>query len=129
MSIIDSVKLYFDAWIKRDADVLLAVFADDVIYSECYGPEYHGISQVMRWFTDWNQHGMVLQWDIHRVLESGDELCVEWYFCCEYDGVVDGFNGVSWIEFDEAGKIRNIREYQSKAEHHFPYDLPVGVCK
>lgn len=117
----EKVRAYFFAWLSKDASVLPAIFAVDAVYTECYGPQYFGISQIQRWFADWNLRGSVLQWDIKNVLESGNALCVEWYFRCEYDGVVDEFDGVSWIEFDEQGKIKALREFQSKAEHHFPY--------
>jgi len=120
----DTIENYFSAWLSKDGEVLPMVFADDVIYSECYGPEYRGLNQIQRWFSDWNQRGTVLQWDIKNMIESGSTLCVEWYFRCEFDGCVDGFDGVSWIEFDEAGKIVSLREFQSKPEHHYPYGQP-----
>lgn len=121
MRYIEAIKKYFEAWIAKDESVLPIIFSNKAIYTECYGPRYRGLSQIQRWFADWNRRGTVLQWDIKNTLESGDSLCVEWYFRCEYDGVVDGFDGVSWIEFDEEGKIKALREFQSKAEHHFPY--------
>lgn len=124
MNKIEIIKEYFEAWLTKNASVLCAIFASDITYTECYGPQYQGLSQIQRWFTDWNRRGTVLQWDIRNVLESGNTLCVEWYFCCEYDGVTDGFDGVSWIEFDETGKIVNLREFQSKSEHHYPYGQP-----
>ena len=124
MKYFDTIENYFSAWLSKDGEVLPMVFADDVIYSECYGPEYRGLNQIQRWFSDWNQRGTVLQWDIKNMIESGSTLCVEWYFRCEFDGCVDGFDGVSWIEFDEAGKIVSLREFQSKPEHHYPYGQP-----
>lgn len=120
----ETIEKYFEAWITKDEAVLPIIFSDKVIYTECYGPQYQGVSQIRRWFADWNLRGTVLQWNIKNVLESGNTLCVEWYFRCEYDGVTDGFDGVSWIEFDEAGKIVNLREFQSKSEHHDPYRQP-----
>ena len=121
MDHIDVVDTYFDAWLRRKPDILSDVFADDVIFCECYGPEYRGLKQIQRWFTDWNLRGTVLRWDIKNRLGSGNALCVGWYFQCEYDGVTDGFDGVSWIEFDGEGKIKALREFQSKTEHRFPY--------
>lgn len=117
----EAVEKYFEAWISKDASVLPAIFADKVIYTECDGSQYRGLSQIRCWFADWNRRGTVLRWDIKNMLESGNALCVEWYFRCEYDGVTDGFDGVSWIEFDEQGKVKALREFQSKSEHHFPY--------
>ncbi len=121
MKYLKSIKTYFEAWLSKNGTALSMIFADDVVYSECYGPEYRGLNQIHRWFSDWNLRGTVLQWDIRNVIESGSTLCVEWYFRCEYDGNVDGFDGVSWIEFDDCGKIKALREFQSKAEHCFPY--------
>ena len=115
------IETYFAAWLGKDDAALSLVFADNVIYSECYGPEYHGLDQIQRWFADWNRRGTVLRWDIKNMIECGNTVCVEWFFCCEYDGNTDGFDGVSWIEFNESGKIRALREFQSKAEHCFPY--------
>lgn len=37
------IQKYFKAWLNVDIDVLSDVFSTDIIYSECYGPEYHGI--------------------------------------------------------------------------------------
>ena len=121
MKYLESIKTYFEAWLSKNGTALSMIFADDVVYSECYGPEYRGLNQIQRWFSDWNLRGTVLQWDIRNTIESGSTLCVEWYFRCEYDGNMDGFDGVSWIEFDDCGKIKALREFQSKAEHCFPY--------
>ena len=115
------IRLYFDTWLRKDGKLLSDIFAENVIYSECYGPEYRGLSQILRWFADWNLRGSVICWDIKNIVECRNIVCVEWYFCCEYDGTGDGFDGVSWIEFDEHGKITLLREFQSKAEHVFPY--------
>jgi len=116
------IEQYFSAWLSKDAGSLRDIFAANVIYSECCGPEYRGLNQIERWFADWNLRGTVLQWDIKNVIACSSTACAEWYFCCEYDGVIDSFDGVSWIEFDEHGRICALREFQSKAEHCFPYE-------
>ena len=118
----DVIETYFGTWLSKDGAVLPAIFADDAVYSECYGPEYHGLHQIRCWFADWNLRGTVLRWDIKNMMECGNTLCVEWYFQCEYDGNIDGFDGVSWIEFNESGKIKALREFQFKAKHWYPYE-------
>ncbi len=40
-----------------------------------------------------------MQWDIKRVIVSGNTAIVEWYFECDYEGNVDGFDGVTIAEF------------------------------
>lgn len=37
---------------------------ENIVYSECYGPEYRGISQIVKWFVEWNKRGKVLEWNI-----------------------------------------------------------------
>ena len=36
-------------------------------------------------------------------------------------GLAGSFDGVTVAEFDEAGKILRLSEYESKAEHEYPY--------
>lgn len=115
------VRGYFQAWLEQDLEAVKEVFAENVVYSECYGPEYRGLSQIIRWFTEWNERGRVLEWRIKRVLQENKTLVAEWYFQCQYEGVIDGFDGVSIVDFDDEMKIVKLREFQSKAEHYFPY--------
>lgn len=49
-------------------------------------------------------------------------MIVEWYFKCNYDGRVDGFDGVTIADFDNDMKILKLCEFQSKAEHYYPYE-------
>ncbi|MBQ2770001.1 MAG: nuclear transport factor 2 family protein [Clostridia bacterium] len=115
------VRGYFQAWLEQDLEAVKEIFAENVVYSECYGPEYRGLSQIIRWFTAWNERGRVLEWRIKRVLQENKTLVAEWYFQCQYEGVIDGFDGVSIVDFDDEMKIVKLREFQSKAEHYFPY--------
>lgn len=93
----------------------------EIVYSECYGPEYRGIEQIKRWFSAWNAVGRVLQWRIDEMHRDGDMLVATWFFLCRYDGEVGGFNGVTLARFDEANRIISLREFQSMAEHELPY--------
>lgn len=115
------IAAYFRCWVENDPAALEETFAEEIVYSECFGPEYRGLGQIERWFSDWHQKGKVLEWQIKSFLHEGDRTAVEWYFRCEYNGEIDGFDGVSLMEFNEAGKIVFLKEFQSKAEHEFPY--------
>ena len=68
----------------------------------------------------------MLEWRIKSFLHEENKTAVEWYFRCDYDGEEGGFDGVSLIEFDNAGKIVSLKEFQSKAEHIFPYENGKG---
>jgi len=111
----------FNSWIKKDASAFRASFADDVSYIESWGPAYNGIGQVMAWFEDWNRENRVLVWDIKKFYHVGDTCICEWYFECDCGGNIDGFNGVSVIDFDEGGKIVALREFQAKTPNDYPY--------
>ena len=53
----DVIKNYFQSWLDKNIEPLENIFSDDIIYSECYGPEYHGLPQILKWFSDWNIKG------------------------------------------------------------------------
>ena len=117
----ERIRAWFRAWLDKDASALRDLFAAEALYVESYGPVYRGIGQILRWFEDWNRRGTVLQWDIRSFAAVERTAFVEWYFCCEYDGEVGGFDGVTIARFDDQLKICELREFQSKAEHVFPY--------
>ncbi|WP_205739169.1 nuclear transport factor 2 family protein [Halocella sp. SP3-1] len=108
-------------WLSKDGSCLNEIFDDNVVYSECYGPEYRGIRQIIQWFDDWNERGTVIRWDIKQFIHQMNQTAVEWYFECEFAGQISRFDGVSIIVFNDNGKIIDIKEFQSKAEHEFPY--------
>lgn len=112
---------YFQAWMDKDGTVLRQTFADDAVYTESYGPEHRGLPQIERWFADWITRGVVLQWPVKRFIHQGNVAVAEWYFACDYDHTTSGFDGVTIAEFNDAGKIVSLREFQSKAEHYSPY--------
>lgn len=117
------IRKYFQCWIDKDIDTVKGIF------SECYGPVYIGIEQIISWFEEWNQKGTVLQWDIKRVVVSGNTAVVEWYFRCDYEGNADGFDGVTIAEIDADMKICSLKEFQSKAEHYYPYGARKFLCE
>ena len=117
----ETIQKYFKSWLNVDIDVLSDVFSNDIIYSECYGPEYHGISQILKWFDEWNQKGRVLEWTIKRSIEKENTIVVEWFFKCEYEGNIDGCDGVTIADFNKEGKIKRLCEFQSKPDHYYPY--------
>jgi hypothetical protein len=81
------------------------------LYNECYGSEYHGINQVVSWFDDWNQCGTVLKCDIKQFIHQRNITVVEWYFECNYNNSITGFDGISLVESDVSGKILSIKEF------------------
>ncbi|HOQ76662.1 MAG TPA: nuclear transport factor 2 family protein [Thermoclostridium sp.] len=116
------IRNYFQAWIDNNVETVKKTFSDDIVYTECYGPEYHGIEQVLKWFTDWHKKGSVLNWDIKQITVVDRTAFVEWFFRCEYEGNIDGFDGVTIARFNDDMKIYELKEFQSKSEHYYPYE-------
>lgn len=115
------IKNYFESWLNKNGLMLKEIFDSKAVYSECYGPEYHGLEMIERWFEDWNKRGTVLVWDIKQFIHQANMTAVEWYFKCEYDGDIGEFDGVSLIEFNDDNRIVNIKEFQSKIPHYCHY--------
>ena len=115
------IRRYFRCWLDKNAAPLPDIFSKDITYTECYGPQYHGIGQLLRWFDDWNRNGTVLKWDIKKLWICGQTAIAEWYFRCSYCGTVQGFDGVTIAEFDDDGKISVLKEFQSRESHSHPY--------
>ena len=115
------IRRYFQAWLDADIRPIKEIFSPNAVYSECYGPEYRGLDQILRWFEDWNRRGSVLEWRIKRLIEKDNTLIAEWYFKCVYDGTIDAFDGVTIADYDQDNRIRKLCEFQSKAEHYYPY--------
>lgn len=70
------IRKYFQCWLDKDITIVKEIFSNNIIYSECYGPVYKGIEQVIRWFEDWNRKGTVLRW-IYK-----EDYCFREYNCC-----------------------------------------------
>ena len=116
------IRKYYQMWIDKNRAGFDDLFTTKAYYSESFGPEYQGLSQIKRWFDEWIAKGTVLEWTITRYIESNNLSIVEWYFACEYNDSVDALNGVSIIEWNEENKIVSVREFQSKAMQYRPYN-------
>lgn len=116
------IKDYFNSWINNDDSILSEIFDSNIKYIECYGPAYEGIAQIQQWFKDWHSNGgCVIKWSIGEFVHYKENCICDWYFECEYDSKIDGFNGVSWIKFNDNNKIVELREYKSEVPNYFPY--------
>lgn len=113
---------YLRSWIKKDISIMRTHFSPYVVYTECYGPVYQNRRQCLQWFREWNLRGTVLKWDIKNSFVLGQTVIVEWYFECDYEGNIDGFDGISIVEFDDNDQIVSVKEFQSKTEHEYPYE-------
>ena len=112
---------YFQMWVKRDFTGLNNVFDEGVYYSECYGPEYFCVEEIWPWIEAMTAKQIVLKWRIKRFIHTENTTIVEWYFKEQQGEVINDFDGVSIIDFNDQNKIAVIKEFESKAEHIVPY--------
>jgi len=116
------IRLWFDMWLENEDKGIKDLFAPDCLYIESWGPKYMGAEAVKRWFSDWNEHGRVLVWDIKQYIHSGRQTLVEWYFKCTMDkSGTDAFDGVSIIEWDERCRMKYLKEFGCKLPNYEPY--------
>ena len=70
---------------------------------------------------DMQEKGKVVAWLIKNIYEVDKILVVEWNFECIWEEKKSNFDGVSIVEFDENNRIINLREFESKSTHYYPY--------
>ena len=121
MKKVDTIRKYYDLWITADRSGIEDLIAEDIVYTESYGPQHHGLTEIIKWFDDWTPKAKVIRWDITNYFEQDKTCAVEWFFQFEMDGVVRVSDGASIAEFDDHGKIAVMKEFQAEHAHHYPY--------
>ena len=48
------IRQWFDMWLQARDSGILDIFAPGCVYTESWGPKYHGAAQVKHWFDEWN---------------------------------------------------------------------------
>lgn len=116
------ISIWFEMWIRKNMNNIEALFSEDAIYIESWGPRYEGLLKIKLWFTEWNQRGKVTQWDIHQYFHHENQTVVIWTFSCEMaNGDSEHFDGVSLIRWSMNQKIEFLQEFGCKAEQYDPY--------
>jgi len=113
----------FQSWLEKDKSKFIKCFAPNAHYIESWGPAYHTLKDITRWFCEWNTDNVVLQWDIKRFWHENDISICEWYVKCKCNGEIDGFDGVSIIQFDDSTRIVWLKEFQSKTPNCYPCEI------
>lgn len=116
------IRMWFEMWIKNDVKPINSIFSENVLYSESWGPEYHGVKAVKHWFQEWNTRGVVLAWDIKQFIHDSNHTVAEWHFKDQMkDGRIEDFNGITLVEWNQDNKIISLKEFGSKSAHYNPY--------
>ena len=116
------IRLWFDMWLQKKDLGISEMFADNSVYIESWGPEYHGSEKIKLWFDEWNTRGTVLQWDIKQFFHKENKTIVEWYFKNQMkNGKVEAFDGVSLIEWTSDNNILFLKEFGCNINNYDPY--------
>ena len=117
------IRLWFDMWLQKKDLGISEMFADNSVYIESWGPEYHGSVKIKLWFDEWNTRGTVLQWDIKQFFHKENKTIVEWYFKNQMkNGKVEAFDGDSLIEWTSDNNILFLKEFGCKINNYDPYE-------
>ena len=109
------IRLQFSMWLEKKNLGIDDIFAENVIYTESWGPCYSNRETVEHWFQEWNMRGRVIAQVIKQFFHKGNQTAVEWYFKNAMDtGDIEEFDGVSLSEWSAENKIQSLSEFGSK---------------
>lgn len=114
---------YFESWIKKDIKMFSKVLHEAAIVRECTGAVMEGKSELVSWFTHWNNsENKVEYWQIKKLGfdEENQTAFVEWRFKCLYDAKQYEWDGASLVYFKDS-QIFELNEYEMKQMKFFPY--------
>ncbi|WP_456085451.1 nuclear transport factor 2 family protein [Massiliimalia massiliensis] len=118
----ETIRKWFHMWLTKNSSVINEIFADSAVYTESWGPEYHGAEKIKLWFDEWNTRGSVMQWDIHQFFHKENQTVVQWYFRYQMCGEeANAFDGMSLITWDSDGRIISLQEFGCNAHRYDPY--------
>ena len=115
-----TIRYYFNSWLKKDFSNLDSWFSQDVYYRECYGATYEGLDELKAYINSKSKEQTVLKWDIYKIDQTDTgKFVVTWYFdAAEKEEYC--FDGVSLIEFS-GNKMKKVVEYSTKHETFRPF--------
>ena len=122
------IRLWFSMWLEKKDLGIDDIFAENVIYTESWGPCYRSRETIKHWFQEWNTRGSVIGWDVKQFFHKGNQTVVEWYFKNIMDnGDIEEFDGISLIEWSAENRIQSLREFGCNLHNYNPYqnsDMP-----
>ena len=122
------IRLWFSMWLEKKDLGMDDIFAENVSYTESWGPCYRNRETVKHWFQEWNMRGSVIAWDIKQFFHKGNQTAVEWYFKNVMEnGDIEEFDGISLIEWSAEDQIQSLKEFGCNLHNYDPYqksDMP-----
>ena len=122
------IRLWFSMWLEKKDLGMDDIFAENVSYTESWGPCYSNRETVKHWFQEWNMRGSVIAWDIKQFFHKENQTIVEWYFKNKMNaGNVEAYEGMSLIKWTSDDKIALLKEFGCNENRYDPYkdgDIP-----
>lgn len=117
------IRLWFKMWLTRQDLGIDDIFAENVVYTESWGPQYNNRETVKHWFNEWNTRGKVIIWDIKQFFHKDNQTIVEWYFKNEMEnGNIEEFDGISLVVWTTDNKIKLLKEFGCNLKNYNPYE-------
>ena len=118
------LRRWFSMWLEGKDQGIAALFQEDALYIESWGPQYQGVEKIKHWFTEWNTRGRVLRWDMGACFHRAQETMVTWRFHCRMDdGTEQAFEGVSYVLWSSEGRIQRLQEFGCNEKRDDPLVL------
>ena len=70
------IRLWFSMWLEKKDLGMDDIFAENVSYTESWGPCYSNRETVKHWFQEWNMRGSVIAWDIKQFFHKENQTIV-----------------------------------------------------
>lgn len=119
----EKIRRWFSMWLKNDCTGIEEIFSAHAVYTESWGPEYHGIDKIRHWFNEWNTRGAVLKWDITGFFHKENQTVTQWYFENKMDnGKVEAFEGMTLVQWTQDDKIECLKEFGCNINRYDPYE-------
>lgn len=124
----EPLRLWLDMWLKKCDFGISDIFSENVVYTESWGPEYHGSLKIQLRFDEWNRRGTVLQRDIRQYFHKENKTIIKYYFKNTMDNrIFEAFDGISFIKWAQDGRIQSLKEFGCNTSNYGPYrngDVP-----
>ena len=46
------IRLWFYMWLQKNDSGISKIFSENAVYTESWGPEYHGAAKIKLWFDE-----------------------------------------------------------------------------
>jgi ketosteroid isomerase-like protein len=103
---------YRVAWETRDPEAAVALFTEDATYlEEPYAEPFVGRAGVRDYWTRVTATQEDVEFRTGETIVAGSRAAVEWWVTLRNGGADVTLAGEFWLEFDDAGLCRTLREY------------------